>query len=166
MHHPQRRNVTTSMDGLKKGYIRKSPTQSDEFQRYSWERRRRHTHTHTPEMPYRDGNLLYVYMYIITVSCWCRALQPRSCPPFYPDSVCPELARSRIVWKWPSIARIRAFRGDLQARLWQTKIGLWSFVTRFTQAAHRVAQENQFALWEVRHAVLDLRICTKQARRK
>ena len=39
---------------------------------------------------------------------------------------------------------IRAFCGGLQARLWQAKIGLQSFVMRFFQAAHRVAQENSF----------------------
>ena len=41
-----------------------------------------------------------VFMCIcITESCWRHALQPRSCPPFYSDSVCPELARRRTVWK-------------------------------------------------------------------
>ena len=107
-----------------------------------------------------------VYMYIITASCWRHALQPRSLPPFYPDSVGPELARRHAVCKWPNVARIRAFHGGLQARLWQAKIGLRSFITRFLQAAHKVAGENSFALREVRHAVVDLRVCTKQVRRK
>ena len=35
--------------------------------------------------------------------------------------------------------RVRAFRGGLQVRLLQAKIGLLSFVTRF---AHRVEREN------------------------
>ena len=103
-------------------------------------------------------------MYIITASCWRRALQPRSCPPFYPDSVCPESARRRTVWKLPSVVCVRAFRGGLQARLWQVKIGVWSFVTRFLQVAHRVARENSFALREIRHTVLGLRERTKRVR--
>ena len=90
-----------------------------------------------PSLSFRDGNLpafaripaflrslgsflrfvwirrehFYVYMYIITASYWRRALEAWSCPPFYPDSVCPLLARRRTVWKWPSVASIRAFRG-------------------------------------------------------
>ena len=37
MHYPRRRNVTTSMVGLKKtGHIRKNLTQHGESQRYSW----------------------------------------------------------------------------------------------------------------------------------
>ena len=46
MHHPQRRNVTTSIVGLKKSHIRKNLTQNGEPQRYSLEcrpRRRRTT---------------------------------------------------------------------------------------------------------------------------
>ena len=39
--HPRRRNVTTSMVGLKIGHIRKNLTQSGEPQRYNWERRSR-----------------------------------------------------------------------------------------------------------------------------
>ena len=36
-HHPQRRNMTTLMVGLKNGHIRKNLTQkSGELQRYSW----------------------------------------------------------------------------------------------------------------------------------
>ena len=35
-HHPQRRNVTTLMVGLKNGHKRKNLTQSGEPQRYSW----------------------------------------------------------------------------------------------------------------------------------
>ena len=103
----------------------------------------------------------YVLMYIITTSCWCYVLQPQSCLPFYPDSVCPELAWRRIVWKWPSVAHICAFHGGLQARLWLEKIGLCSFVARFSQAVQRVAQENLFALWEVHHVVLGLWVCMK-----
>ena len=76
--------------------------------------------------------MFYVFTYIITASCWRRALQLRSCPPFYPDSVCLELARRRTVCAWPSAVRVCAFRGGLQARLWQAKIGLWNFVTRFS----------------------------------
>ena len=39
-------------------------------------------------------------------------------------------------------------------RLWQAKIGLQSFVMRFSQAAHKVAQENsllygKFAMWSL-----------------
>ena len=47
MHHPRRRNVTTSMVGLKtktkpqNGHISKNLTKNGEPQRYSWERRRR-----------------------------------------------------------------------------------------------------------------------------
>ena len=87
-----------------------------------------------------------MYMYIITASCWLRAPQPRSCPPHYPDSICPELARTRTAWEWPSVARIPAFREGLQARLWQAKIGLRRFVSRFSQTAHTVARENSFTL--------------------
>ena len=36
MHHFWRRNVTTSMVGLKNGHIRKNLTQNGEPQRYSW----------------------------------------------------------------------------------------------------------------------------------
>ena len=36
MHHPWRRNVTTSMVGLKNGHIRKNLTQNGESPRYSW----------------------------------------------------------------------------------------------------------------------------------
>ena len=36
MHHPRRRNVTTSMVGFKNGHIRKNLTQNGEPQRYSW----------------------------------------------------------------------------------------------------------------------------------
>ena len=36
MHHPRRRNVTTSMVGLKNGHIRKRLTPNGELQRYSW----------------------------------------------------------------------------------------------------------------------------------
>ena len=39
-HHPQRRNVTTSMIGWKNGPIGKSLTQNGEPQRYSWKWRR------------------------------------------------------------------------------------------------------------------------------
>ena len=41
MHHPWRRNVTTSMVGLKNGHIRKNLTKNREPQSYSWEHRRR-----------------------------------------------------------------------------------------------------------------------------
>ena len=50
-HHPQRRNVTSSMVRIKKqkknktGHTRTNLTQSGEPQRYSWERRRRLCHT-------------------------------------------------------------------------------------------------------------------------
>ena len=44
MHHLWRRNVTTSMVGLKKGHICKNLTQNGEPQRSSWERRRRRSH--------------------------------------------------------------------------------------------------------------------------
>ena len=40
MHHPRRRNVTTSMVGLESGHIRKNLTENGAPQRYSWERRR------------------------------------------------------------------------------------------------------------------------------
>ena len=40
------------------------------------------------------------------------------------------------------------------------KSGLAQFVMWFLQAMQRVAQENLFALWEVCHAVLGLRVCT------
>ena len=40
-HHPWRRNVVTSMVGLKSGHISKNLTQNGEPQRCSWERRRR-----------------------------------------------------------------------------------------------------------------------------
>ena len=36
MHRPRRRNVTTSMVGLKNGHIRKNLTQNGEPQRHSW----------------------------------------------------------------------------------------------------------------------------------
>ena len=52
------------------------------------------------------------------------------------------------IWKWPSVAGIHAFRGGLQMRLWQVKIGLRSFVVQFSQVAHRVALENLFVLWD------------------
>ena len=38
MHHPWRRNVTTSMVGLKTGHIPKNLTQSGKPHKYSWER--------------------------------------------------------------------------------------------------------------------------------
>ena len=41
MHHPQRRNVTTSMVGLKSSHTRKTLIQNGEPQRYSWEHIRR-----------------------------------------------------------------------------------------------------------------------------
>ena len=41
MHHPQRRNLTTSMVGLKSGHIYTNLTQNGERQRHSWEHRRR-----------------------------------------------------------------------------------------------------------------------------
>ena len=63
------------------------------------------------------------------------------CALFYPNSVCPELARKCTVWKWPCVAHIHTFCGGLQARLWQAKISLWSFIRRFSQAAHRVARK-------------------------
>ena len=95
-----------------------------------------------------------VYVHYITVSCWSCVLQPWQCPPFRPDSVCPELARRHTAWKWPSVARIHAFRGGLQVTLWQAKIGLRSFVTWLLQSVQRVAQENLFALWDI--LVVDL----------
>ena len=96
----------------------------------------------------------------------CEFLKLWSCTPFYPDSVCPELAWRRTILKWPSVTYIHAFRGGLQARLWQTKTGLRSFVKRFLQATHRVARDNSFALWEVCHMVLGLWVCTKRVQRK
>ena len=41
MHHPRRRNVTTSMVGLKNGHICKNLIQNGEPQTYSWAHRRR-----------------------------------------------------------------------------------------------------------------------------
>ena len=41
MHHPQGRNMTTSMVGLENGPIHKNLTKNGEPQRYSWECRRR-----------------------------------------------------------------------------------------------------------------------------
>ena len=41
MHHPRRRNVTTSTVGLKNSHIRKNLTLNDEPQRYSWKHRRK-----------------------------------------------------------------------------------------------------------------------------
>ena len=61
---------------------------------------------------------------------------PWSCSPVYPYSVCPDLALKHTVWKWSSIVHIHAFCGGLQARLWQAKIGLWSFAMQFSQGAH------------------------------
>ena len=75
-------------------------------------------------------------MYFATVSCWCRVLQSWSHLLFYSDSVCPELALRHTVWKWPSATFTRSFYSGLQARFWHTKIGLQSFVMRFSQAAH------------------------------
>ena len=40
-HHPQRRNLTTSISGLQNGHICTNFTQKDKPQRYSWEHRRR-----------------------------------------------------------------------------------------------------------------------------
>ena len=51
-----------------------------------------------------------------------------SCLRLYPDSVYPELAWRHTIWKWPSVAPICVFRGGLQARIWQAKIGLRSFM--------------------------------------
>ena len=96
-------------------------------------------------------------MYIILTATWWRhALQPRSCLPFCPDSVCLELTRRHTVWKWHDTARIRVFRGGLQAKLLQAEIGLRSFITWFSYATHEVAWENSFALWKVRHSVIGL----------
>ena len=54
-----------------------------------------------------------VFIYLMTVSCRLSALQPLSCPSFYPHSVWPKLARRRTVWKWPSDLGIHAFHGGL-----------------------------------------------------
>ena len=58
-----------------------------------------------------------MYMYVTTTSCRHHALRLQSCPPFYPNSVCPELDRTRTVWKGPSVERMCAFHGGLQASL-------------------------------------------------
>ena len=75
MHHPRRRNVTTSMDGLKKkkkkkkkkerkekekpGHIRKNPPKHGEPQKYSWERRRS---TYTGDQHSVDRRLVIWYL--------------------------------------------------------------------------------------------------------
>ena len=74
------------------------------------------------------GRNFWVYMYLRTASCRWPALQPRSRLPFYPDSVCPELAWRRTILKWPSVSCIHVFRGGLLATLWQVRIGLRSFI--------------------------------------
>ena len=102
---------------------------------------------------FAEKSCIYVHY-----NCKLLMLCSPSCPPFYPDSVCPELVWRHAVWKWTSVP-IYAFCGALQATLWQVKIGLLSFVTQFWQAAHRLAGENLFALWEVRLKVLGLRVC-------
>ena len=62
------------------------------------------------------------------------------------------------IWKLPCVVRIGAFCGGLQVRLSHAKIGWRRFVMWFVQDVHSAAQENSFALWEVRHAVLGLRV--------
>ena len=103
-----------------------------------------------PEMGsfHQDSGFLVVPLVILEINLnlrrkfLCVYNQLWSCTMFYTDSVCPELAWRHTVWKWPSVARIHAFHGGLQARLWQAKIDLQSFVRQFSQAMQSVAWEN------------------------
>ena len=51
-------------------------------------------------------DVYYIYIMITAASCWCRALQPRSCLPFYPNSVCPDLDWQHMIWNWPCLAHV------------------------------------------------------------
>ena len=99
------------------------------------------------------GRQFCVYVYLTTLSFRRPALKPRFCLPFYLDWVCPQLARRRTVRKWPSVVCIWAFPGGLQARWWQAKLGLQSFINLFLACGQRVPWENLFALQEVHHVV-------------
>ena len=47
--HPRKRNVTTSMVGLKKDYLRNNPTQNGESQRSSWGTHKNEEYSHPKE---------------------------------------------------------------------------------------------------------------------
>ena len=69
-----------------------------------------------------------LYIYIITMSCWHCALQPQSCLPFYPDSVCLALVRCTL-WKWPML---HAYVHFMEA--YKRDCGTWNWLAKFHNA--------------------------------